>query len=194
MFCCNTVHLLTYNSLYSPFSLNAPLWFLIQQLLWKITTGLYLCNPYHICSANLLLPQIQRKVTNNLTCTLQRSRLTMPVSRSSSVVTVQQVRFDYLYTRLPCLTALIRSPRKDITTQRLHKRLLHPSLVCQLNPKKNPRPSLLIPLNPHNLSEPTVFENYVHDLYVDDQLVELSLWDTAGPFSPFNSAYINPAV
>lgn len=29
-------------------------------------------------------------------------------------------------------------------------------------------------------SEPTVFENYVHDLYVDDQVVELSLWDTAG--------------
>ena len=29
-------------------------------------------------------------------------------------------------------------------------------------------------------SEPTVFENYVHDLYVEDQLVELSLWDTAG--------------
>ncbi|TFK26172.1 GTP-binding protein Rho3 [Coprinopsis marcescibilis] len=28
--------------------------------------------------------------------------------------------------------------------------------------------------------EPTVFENYVHDLTVDDQLVELSLWDTAG--------------
>ncbi|EIW79172.1 hypothetical protein CONPUDRAFT_138335 [Coniophora puteana RWD-64-598 SS2] len=28
--------------------------------------------------------------------------------------------------------------------------------------------------------EPTVFENYVHDLYVDEQLVELSLWDTAG--------------
>src|ERR1700742_1385250 len=31
-----------------------------------------------------------------------------------------------------------------------------------------------------SLSEPTVFENYVHDIYVDDQLVELSLWDTAG--------------
>lgn len=31
-------------------------------------------------------------------------------------------------------------------------------------------------------SEPTVFENYVHDLYVEDQLVELSLWDTAGAF------------
>lgn len=30
-------------------------------------------------------------------------------------------------------------------------------------------------------SEPTVFENYVHDIYVDEQLVELSLWDTAGP-------------
>lgn len=29
-------------------------------------------------------------------------------------------------------------------------------------------------------SEPTVFENYVHDIYVEDQLVELSLWDTAG--------------
>ena len=29
-------------------------------------------------------------------------------------------------------------------------------------------------------SEPTVFENYVHDIYVDEQLVELSLWDTAG--------------
>ncbi|KAF9478286.1 hypothetical protein BDN70DRAFT_860383 [Pholiota conissans] len=28
--------------------------------------------------------------------------------------------------------------------------------------------------------EPTVFENYVHDIYVDEQLVELSLWDTAG--------------
>jgi Rho family protein len=30
--------------------------------------------------------------------------------------------------------------------------------------------------------EPTVFENYVHDLYVDEQLVELSLWDTAGVY------------
>ena len=29
-------------------------------------------------------------------------------------------------------------------------------------------------------SEPTVFENYVHDIHVDDQLIELSLWDTAG--------------
>ncbi|KZS94389.1 ras-domain-containing protein [Sistotremastrum niveocremeum HHB9708] len=28
--------------------------------------------------------------------------------------------------------------------------------------------------------EPTVFENYVQDLTIDGQLVELSLWDTAG--------------
>ncbi|KAF7309569.1 GTP-binding protein Rho3 [Mycena indigotica] len=28
--------------------------------------------------------------------------------------------------------------------------------------------------------EPTVFENYVHDIFVDEQQVELSLWDTAG--------------
>jgi len=28
--------------------------------------------------------------------------------------------------------------------------------------------------------EPTVFENYVHDIFVDEQTVELSLWDTAG--------------
>ncbi|PGH28982.1 rho family, other [[Emmonsia] crescens] len=29
-------------------------------------------------------------------------------------------------------------------------------------------------------SEPTVFENYVHDIYVDGIHMELSLWDTAG--------------
>ncbi|TFK74893.1 hypothetical protein BDN72DRAFT_886025 [Pluteus cervinus] len=28
--------------------------------------------------------------------------------------------------------------------------------------------------------EPTVFENYVQDITVEDQMVELSLWDTAG--------------
>ncbi|KAH8926093.1 hypothetical protein BT69DRAFT_1348286 [Atractiella rhizophila] len=28
--------------------------------------------------------------------------------------------------------------------------------------------------------EPTVFENHVHDLWIDDAQVELSLWDTAG--------------
>ncbi|CAB4405610.1 hypothetical protein RhiirA5_102057 [Rhizophagus irregularis] len=28
--------------------------------------------------------------------------------------------------------------------------------------------------------EPTVFENYVHDIWIDNQQIELSLWDTAG--------------
>lgn len=28
--------------------------------------------------------------------------------------------------------------------------------------------------------EPTVFENYVHDIFVDNVHIELSLWDTAG--------------
>lgn len=28
--------------------------------------------------------------------------------------------------------------------------------------------------------EPTVFENYVHDIFIDQQSVQLSLWDTAG--------------
>lgn len=28
--------------------------------------------------------------------------------------------------------------------------------------------------------EPTVFENYVHDIYIDGQPMKLSLWDTAG--------------
>ncbi|KAI9885054.1 MAG: subunit of TIM23 translocase complex [Watsoniomyces obsoletus] len=28
--------------------------------------------------------------------------------------------------------------------------------------------------------EPTVFENYVHDIFVDNSHIELSLWDTAG--------------
>lgn len=28
--------------------------------------------------------------------------------------------------------------------------------------------------------EPTIFENYVHDIFIDGQSVQLSLWDTAG--------------
>lgn len=28
--------------------------------------------------------------------------------------------------------------------------------------------------------EPTVFENYVHDIFVDNIHMQLSLWDTAG--------------
>lgn len=28
--------------------------------------------------------------------------------------------------------------------------------------------------------EPTVFENYIHDIFIDGQQIQLSLWDTAG--------------
>jgi Rho family protein len=40
-----------------------------------------------------------------------------------------------------------------------------------------------MPLSSTNIStssEPTVFENYVHDIFIDNTHVELSLWDTAG--------------
>ncbi|RMZ77338.1 hypothetical protein DV737_g4385, partial [Chaetothyriales sp. CBS 132003] len=33
---------------------------------------------------------------------------------------------------------------------------------------------------PRTVYEPTVFENYVHDIFVDNIHMELSLWDTAG--------------
>ncbi|KAJ6114808.1 GTP-binding protein RHO3 [Penicillium sp. IBT 16267x] len=35
-------------------------------------------------------------------------------------------------------------------------------------------------LNVFTRGEPTVFENYVHDIFVDNVHMELSLWDTAG--------------
>lgn len=41
-------------------------------------------------------------------------------------------------------------------------------------------------------SEPTVFENYVHDLYVDEQLIELSLWDTAGKWGYKFECHLKP--
>lgn len=72
------------------------------------------------------------------------------------------------------------SCRQDFAVERLHARFLHTSIVCEH-----------IKLRTLSLeadrcdSEPTVFENYVHDLYVDDTLVELSLWDTAGTVSAF---------
>lgn len=85
------------------------------------------------------------------------------------------------------------SSRKDLSSQRLHARFLHPGLV------RATFPTSIHPI-PHRSflsSEPTVFENYVHDLYVDDdQLVELSLWDTAGqyPLPQTRLAKNNPAV
>jgi GTPase SAR1 family protein len=64
--------------------------------------------------------------------------------------------------------------RENITLKRIHERLLHTSIVrCCTHFVR------LLKLSTAQ-SEPTVFENYVHDLYVDDQVVELSLWDTAG--------------
>lgn len=66
--------------------------------------------------------------------------------------------------------------RQDVITECLHTRILHSSLVSRT-------PALKCGADDNirvSFSEPTVFENYVHDLYVDEQLVELSLWDTAG--------------
>lgn len=37
-----------------------------------------------------------------------------------------------------------------------------------------------LPASLNSCSEPTVFENYVQDIQVDDDYVEMSLWDTAG--------------
>ncbi|KAI4803501.1 hypothetical protein E4T44_11172 [Aureobasidium sp. EXF-8845] len=56
--------------------------------------------------------------------------------------------------------------------------ILPNSLVRRLLVSSYPRRSSLtrIPAS----SEPTVFENYVHDIFIDNVHVELSLWDTAG--------------
>lgn len=63
--------------------------------------------------------------------------------------------------------------RQDIAIERVHERFLYTSLVCERATREGWLYSIFC-------SEPTVFENYVHDIHVDDQLVELSLWDTAG--------------
>ena len=68
--------------------------------------------------------------------------------------------------------------RQDIVAQRLHPWLV---LCCIVRLSSSYAFCKHIDPRPY-ISEPTVFENYVHDLYVDDQLVELSLWDTAGAF------------
>ena len=70
--------------------------------------------------------------------------------------------------------------RQDVAAERVHARVLHASLVCT-----SPRPKLLVGILNSVNSEPTVFENYVHDLHIDDQMVELSLWDTAGAYPCF---------
>jgi GTPase SAR1 family protein len=65
--------------------------------------------------------------------------------------------------------------RQNLIAERLHIGQLLLSLVRHYLLNRN----VLFSLTAYP-SEPTVFENYVHDLYVGDQLVELSLWDTAG--------------
>ena len=64
--------------------------------------------------------------------------------------------------------------RKDFVTERLHERLLPDSIVCAT--------ATFAPESVSDTvhSEPTVFENYVHDIFIDNTHVELSLWDTAG--------------
>lgn len=56
----------------------------------------------------------------------------------------------------------------EVTSQQSSK---HAASTCQ--------PDTTSPDNPSH-SEPTVFENYVHDIFIDNTHVELSLWDTAG--------------
>ena len=75
-----------------------------------------------------------------------------------------------------------RGHRQDITAECVHAWLV---LCCLVRLR---RARSLVACVAHAVvfaagSEPTVFENYVHDLYVDEQLVELSLWDTAGAFT-----------
>lgn len=55
--------------------------------------------------------------------------------------------------------------------------------ATSLQYSKTTHPSLTFrdaDLIPSLQSEPTVFENYVHDIFIDGVHVELSLWDTAG--------------
>ncbi len=68
--------------------------------------------------------------------------------------------------------------REDITAECIHTRVLHTSLVRTLDHAAHAPPMTEMTLCLD--SEPTVFENYVQDLYIDDQMIELSLWDTAG--------------
>lgn len=77
--------------------------------------------------------------------------------------------------------------RQDFAAERLHTWVLHPSVVCAAPSFPSPSELMIV----HRDSEPTVFENYVHDLYVDDTLVELSLWDTAGTWPARFAAHIS---
>lgn len=83
---------------------------------------------------------------------------------------------------------------QDITAQRFHERVRAPAVyddvtgsLISYDPGTSPPCSkshcflgLTSGVDPVRYSEPTVFENYVHDIYIDNTHVELSLWDTAG--------------
>lgn len=77
--------------------------------------------------------------------------------------------------------------RQNQSAERLHTRLLPGSClasVCaqashlKLHPLDSKSP--LTSCDYQTVYEPTVFENYVHDIFVDGIHMELSLWDTAG--------------
>ena len=66
--------------------------------------------------------------------------------------------------------------RQNLPPQRLHKRILPYRIVC----RHTNHTEVAVPTSDLCFSEPTVFENYVHDIFIDNVHVELSLWDTAG--------------
>jgi small GTP-binding protein len=66
--------------------------------------------------------------------------------------------------------------RKDIAAECIHQRLLSDRIVST----RHSCPKAPTGTNISTSSEPTVFENYVHDIFIDNTHVELSLWDTAG--------------
>jgi GTPase SAR1 family protein len=68
--------------------------------------------------------------------------------------------------------------RQDQFTQCLHARLLS-GRSWLLRASRNSI-GRLIDMCGQTVYEPTVFENYVHDIFVDNIHMELSLWDTAG--------------
>lgn len=80
----------------------------------------------------------------------------------------------------------ISSP--DKFTERLHNGYLHSNLVSTVPPlhtgTRFSSSCFFV------ISEPTVFENYVQDIRIGDQVVELSLWDTAG--ASFTSLRLRP--
>lgn len=88
--------------------------------------------------------------------------------------------------------------RQDIPPECLHARILPDGLVspCPPPPRRSRQRICAVAKIPgtrwirilkrpttesdRRRSEPTVFENYVHDIFIDNVHVELSLWDTAG--------------